>query len=154
MLMSVVSLLAAAVVSFPLVAQHQNTEPRLRGEIKRHYTAFSLGRYDLMWKSSSKRFKDSNDNDKAEYIRELQKYGFGRTKVKILTLQISDDSAEATIRFTIWSNHEKRWLRTVTKERWLFEEGRWVFDGQLQSISVLSKDLSIKFGSVLEMEPR
>jgi len=112
-------------------APQRAAQVELQTQIKRHYSYFSQGRYDLMWKMSSKRFQNSNDNNEEKYVSDLQKYGFGHVKAKILGMRIVGNSAEVSVHLSIWSSHDKKWLKEAIKEEWIFEDGCWVFDNQL-----------------------
>jgi hypothetical protein len=125
--------LATVILSPSTPAQPRASYAQLRLQVKRHYSYFSHGRYDLMWEKSSKAFKQSNDDNKEKYVTDLQKYGFGQVKARILRTHIFGAKAQVTVLVRVWSNHEKKWVRDVITEKWLFENGDWVFDGQSPS---------------------
>lgn len=127
---SVILFFATALMFSPSIPQRA-VKVELQRQIKLHSSYFSQGRYDQMWEMSSKRFKDSNENNKERYVSDMQKYGIGRAKTKILNMRVVRGQARVTLRLSVWSNQDKKWLREVVHDQWVFEDGHWVFDNQL-----------------------
>lgn len=122
--------LAAATICWTPI-QQRAAQVELHTQINSRYSYFSQGRYDLMWEMSSKRFQESNEHNKEKYVSDLQKYGLGRVKAKILGTRITGHLGQVTVHVSIWSRHDKKWLIEVTREKWIVEDGRWVFDNLL-----------------------
>jgi hypothetical protein len=86
-----------------------------------------------MWEMSSRRFHESNGNNKAEYISSLEKYEFGQTKMKLLSHVISGNRAIVKLYLRVWSHNDQKWIADQVEEIWVFEDDHWAFDSQTGS---------------------
>lgn len=125
-----IALVVLLASSMPVLTS-ANQEHALRRQVNRYYRAFSDGQYGLLWTLSSRKFHKNNDNDKAAYVAYLRKAGRIKTRVRIKDIQITENRAMVRVVLSLWSTEDKKWFEEEQHNVWVFEKGRWLFDGQV-----------------------
>lgn len=115
------------------------SEERLRVAIRQKFEYWSQGRYDVLWDSfTSERLKAGNDNDRSGFIEDLRKAGAPESRVEIHSIRIEDRRATVDLTVHVRMQDADKWLPERLKERWIWEKGRWVYDGPV--VDSASKD--------------
>lgn len=82
-----------------------------------------------MWRSSSQRFKNSNDNDERVYIDYAKSYGVHPSKIDVLSITKSESEAIIAVKVHYIENNGNNAGSAVEEWRFVSGNGGWYFDG-------------------------
>ncbi len=114
-------------------AEQRKTADDLRRRVKLFHTSFFSGKPDQMWSMLSRRLRQQNDNDKRQYVSSLPKgkfIGVHHVDIEIEEIQTEGIRARVVLKITIWTDAEKKLAFERNQDLWVFERGKWFFDGE------------------------
>ena len=106
-----------------------NQEKVLRRRVESFYSMFSSGRNNGMWKMLSVRLRKGNDNDRKKYLSQLPKPGTNHIVVSIGRIRVDGSRATVELSMAVVSNKGDEIGRGDKVDSWVFEHGRWCYDG-------------------------
>jgi hypothetical protein len=104
-------------------------EAKLRERVLLYHSYFLNGQPKKMWDMSSKKLRRENDNDRAEFIRQMPVPPSGRAKTRLISLKVNGRVAKARVSFDLLPVGTDKWVSEVYDETWKYERGNWFFDG-------------------------
>lgn len=107
----------------------------LQDRVLLYYESFRTANYGLMWDLSSKKHHAGNDNNRAGFVKYVQKHGFARAKIKtdLVSLMVIGRKGKIKVDMKMWLESEKRWVVSTEENSWIFENGNWFYDGPILS---------------------
>ena len=85
--------------------------------------------HEGLWNSSSKRFRDSNDNDAVAYEMYAKSYGVHPVKVDVLGVSESTSSAKIRVKVNYAGNAGESVGSAVEEWRFVRDKDGWFYDG-------------------------